>query len=242
MPWNSVSPAGLLSVKANKIPMQQNNAYIQTTMGNSVVGTNTAATRDHFWNVGANEDGRHRFVQSPRFTSTAGLLAPDDVNPLLGTGMDGVTYLRLVNADVGTIQGFYRSIGVGGGTSIYQYIPTYVIADIASLNIILGYNFVATVPKNVYGYIEWYIIDNATGKYKHGSKNSGFGYFISNETVVDAWAYMYLVQGSSGADSGLKFGNGSEASGLDIVVRSNGVASAAHIRFKITYRAIDQDG
>lgn len=91
MPWNSIWPVGTVSVKQNRTSGQQNTAYIEATMGNSIVGTNAVDTRDHFWNVSANLDGRHRFMQSPVFTSTA--VAPNDVYPVLGTGMDGVHFL-----------------------------------------------------------------------------------------------------------------------------------------------------
>lgn len=90
MPWNSTAPVGSISVKANRTILQQNTTYIETTMGNSIVGTNTVTTRDHFWNVGSDEDGRHRFMQSPAFT-VGGL----PVDPVIGTGMDSVMYSKL---------------------------------------------------------------------------------------------------------------------------------------------------
>lgn len=111
MPWNAVWPDGAVSVRANRTKGNQNTTYIDTTMGNSIVGTNTAATRDHFWNVGSNEDGRHRFVQSPAFTSTAP--APDDVYPVIGTGMDSVLFSKLLTSTQSTAQQdvnpFYRN-------------------------------------------------------------------------------------------------------------------------------------
>ena len=114
MPWNSTSPLGSVSVKANKAPMQQNTTYIETTMGNSVVGTNAVTTRDHFWNVGTNEDGRHRFIQSPAFT-VGGL--PTD--PVVGTGMDAVTYSKTKTSTESTaqqdVQLFFRN-----ATQIFQ--------------------------------------------------------------------------------------------------------------------------
>jgi len=90
MPWNSTAPVGSISVKANRTILQQNTTYIETTMGTSIVGTNTVTTRDHFWNVGSDEDGRHRFMQSPAFT-VGGL----PVDPVVGTGMDSVMYSKL---------------------------------------------------------------------------------------------------------------------------------------------------
>lgn len=108
MPWNSTSPIGSISVKANRTTMNQNTTYTETTMGNSAIGTNTVTTRDHFWNVGANEDGRHRFIQSPAFT-VGGL--PTD--PVVGIGMDGVSFIKLLTAIQSTaqqdVQPFYRN-------------------------------------------------------------------------------------------------------------------------------------
>lgn len=108
MPWNTVAPLGTVSVKANKTILQQNTTYIETTMGNSVVGTNAVTTRDHFWNVGSDEDGRHRFIQSPAFT-VGGL----PVDPVVGTGMDSVAYSKLKLAAEAVaqqdVQPFYRN-------------------------------------------------------------------------------------------------------------------------------------
>lgn len=113
MPWNSISPNGLVSVKANQSIGQQNTTYIETTMGMVGAGTiNNDTLRDHFWNVGANEDGRHRFINSPGFR-VGGL--PTD--PVIGSGMDGVLYLKSI---LGRIEGFYRN-----AQGIYQYIPSY---------------------------------------------------------------------------------------------------------------------
>lgn len=64
MAWSSISPNGTLSVKANNAPMAANTVYIETELN-----------KDHFWNIGANEDGRHQFAQMPAF-ETGGL--PDD--------------------------------------------------------------------------------------------------------------------------------------------------------------------
>lgn len=108
MPWNTVAPLGTVSVKANRTILQQNTTYIETTMGNSVVGTNAVTTRDHFWNVGSDEDGRHRFIQSPAFT-VGGL----PVDPVVGTGMDSVAYSKLKLAAEAVaqqdVQPFYRN-------------------------------------------------------------------------------------------------------------------------------------
>lgn len=108
MPWNSLVPLGTVSVKANKAIGQQNTTYIETTMGNDVIGTNAVTTRDHFWDVGANEDGRHRFVQSPDFT-----VGGNPADPVIGTGMDVVYYSKLLSSTASTaqqdVQAFFKN-------------------------------------------------------------------------------------------------------------------------------------
>src|SRR3990167_9364010 len=78
MPWNATWPIGTNSVKANKTPGQQNTTYIETELN-----------KDHYWNIGVNEDGHHRFVQNP----ISGTVAVP-TNPTLATGMNGVYYLK----------------------------------------------------------------------------------------------------------------------------------------------------
>ena len=99
MTWNSIWPIGTSSVRSNRVTGAQNTEYIETTMGPSVVGTNAVTTRDHFWNVDPNLDGRHRFIQSPAFT-VGGL--PTD--PVVGTSMDGVLYTKTKTATESTVQ------------------------------------------------------------------------------------------------------------------------------------------
>src|SRR6187200_1064734 len=113
MAWNTVAPLGTVSVKANKTLIQDNFTYLSTLLGDSIIGSNTTSTRDHFFNVGVNVSGRHRFIQSPKFI--VGGLAAD---PVLGSSMDGVLYIRAVSTSDTTVQGFYRN-----SQGIYQYIP-----------------------------------------------------------------------------------------------------------------------
>lgn len=148
MPWNTVFPLGSVSVKANRTIGQQNTTYIEVTMGNSIVGTNTTSTRDHFWNVGANEDGRHRFVQSPAFT--VGLLPAD---PVLGTGMDSVLYskLKLAAESVAQqdVQPFFRN-----ASAIMQIlgIRACAVFDVSGAGVItMQYSHNGTVTRNAEG-------------------------------------------------------------------------------------------
>lgn len=214
MPWNSNSPNGSLSVKANESKMLENTAYIETTMGNSVAGTNTVNTRDHFWNVGSNVDGRHRFIQSQAFT--VGGTATD---PVIGTGMDGVIYLKTIS---GRVQGFYRNTN-----GIFQFIPAFLTGS-ASLS--SSYINLVSVPANVYG--EIYMFKDTIN-----AKTSGqAGFFKSTATVCEAWSYGQRNEGGSSAVYNLRFGNGSDASGLNIRVRTDESPSGTW-QYRIFYRA-----
>lgn len=224
MPWTSASPIGNISVRANRTTMNQNTAYIETTMGNSVVGTNTTSTRDHFWNVGSNEDGRHRFIQSVGFTVGGN---PED--PVVGTGMDGVMYLKTASADIARVEGFYRN-----AQGIYQFIPSFLsgTADFTSSG--SNYITVVSVPQNTYGEIFMYTTDPIAST-KFGTTT---GYFRSNTLRVQSWTLPQSVDGSSTLAVPLKFGNGSEASGFNIRARREDSDSASVWNYRIIYRAL----
>ena len=96
MAWSSTFPDGTQSVKANQPIGQGNTTYIETTMNN-----------DHYWNIGANENGRHKSINMKN-------LASDPAAP--SAGMDGVIYLKLANA---TAQGFFKNTR---GLSIHSWI------------------------------------------------------------------------------------------------------------------------
>lgn len=151
MAWNTIAPLGSVSVRANRQRLQDNTTYIETTMGNSIVGVNTTTTRDHFWNVGANEDGRHRFIQSPRYTSTAA--SPNDVYPILGTGMDIVLFPL---ATAGGVELFRKNTGANAdnANAIFQVTPHFMIGTFTIISKSTSdYITIATLPPNVWGEI-----------------------------------------------------------------------------------------
>lgn len=78
MVWNTTWPDGTIAVGDNTLTGQANTTYVETTMN-----------VDHYWNIGGDEDGHHKFVQSPK-TETGG--TPSD--PTVATGMDGAIYLK----------------------------------------------------------------------------------------------------------------------------------------------------
>jgi hypothetical protein len=222
MAWNSVAPLGSVSVRANRAILGDNTSYIETTMGNSIIGTNTTSTRDHFWNVGANEDGRHRFINSPAFTVGA---VPTD--PVIGSGMDGVLYLKTTNSRA---EWFHRN-----SSGIYQAVPsvktgTKLLGDSST------YVSVTSVPANVYGEIFMYSTAGATTEQRR--YRTVTGYFRSDATRVDTWGYLYTIQGSSSSEQGLKFGNGSESNLLEIQARTASATSNLTWTYIVTYRAL----
>ena len=90
MSWNSTSPDGTKSVKDNNPIIQANTTYTETEMN-----------KDHFWNIGADEDGRHKFAQMPKYTDGA---VATPTSPTLGAGMDLAYFSRLKTAIEATAQ------------------------------------------------------------------------------------------------------------------------------------------
>lgn len=217
MVWHSEFPLGTVSVKQNKTIGLDNTQYIEITMGNSVVGTNTASTRDHFWNVGSNQDGRHRFMQSEGFTVGS---VPAD--PVLGTGMDTVIYAKETN---GQVQWFNRNIN-----GIYQFIPTVLTGSVV-IPSTTAYTALVAVPANVYGSIFAYTAALS-------SISTQIGFFRSDNTHVEAWSSLFRIDTTTDPSFAIKFANGASSSGLDIrAVRSTAIASQSW-NYIVKYRAL----
>ena len=215
MPWNPIYPLGTVSVRQNETIGTQNTTYIEVTMGNSVVGTNTTSTRDHFWDVGNDEDGRHRFIQSPGFT-----VGGNPTDPVVGTGMDAVLYAKETN---GETQWFTRN-----ATIIYQATPT-VLRGTISIPSAAAYTNIVAVPANVYGEI-----------FMYANTLSGIsvqtGFFRSDATHVEAYATEFVANNTRSVIA-LAFGNAAFASGLNIrAIRD--AASQTNWNYIITYRAL----
>ena len=147
MPWNSTWPIGSSSVRANKTPGVQNTAYIEITLNN-----------DHYWNIGTNEDGRHKFVNMPK----------QAVDATISTGMDGNIYLREKTAAESPtnqdIQPYFRNASqvmqmlgiracgvftvVGGVVTIqYKHNISTIVRDSAG---VFTATFAAATPTNNY--------------------------------------------------------------------------------------------
>jgi hypothetical protein len=216
MPWNSTAPLGSVSVKANRTILQQNTTYIETTMGNSVVGTNTVATRDHFWNVGSNEDGRHRFIQSQAFT-----VGGNPADPVIGTGMDSVLYAKTTN---GRVEWFHRN-----AAGIYQFIPSYKTGTV-NITSAATYVTVTDIPANCWGQIFFFL--DATPNI------SSSGVVSSNGTITKGWSTRVRSDSSGLDEYALELRNNG-AVDLNIFVRRGDSSSSFNgiWRYRLMYWA-----
>lgn len=222
MVWNSTWPDGTISVRANRTKGNQNTTYVGDTMGNVAVGTNATTTTDHFWGIDSNLDGHHRFIKSPAFTVGG---SPDD--PAIGTGIDGCLYLKTTNS---TAQVFYKNATTP--TVPYQVTPT-VLTGSTAINISSYVNIVA-IPANVYG--EIFIYNPTT----HSDQGTQIGFFRSDGTTTQAWPIGYKVTSNSAdVNYAVQFGNGANASGLNIrgKITASGAPTSAWT-YIVTYRAL----
>lgn len=218
MAWRSVNPDGNRSVKANEVIGQDNTNYIQSTMGNTASNKPYSdAQADHFWAVDPNIDGRHRFVKMPAFSNGG---SPQDAQ--LSPGIDGVIWFKTVSSDVSNIEGFYRN-----AAGIYQFIPSFLSG---TKSISSSYSTVVAVPANVYGDIVMF-------RTTQGKDTAQNGFFRSNGSKVEAWA-NYLGPSGENEEINLKFGNGSDSLGLNILARNEFASSTHTWNYRITYRAI----
>ena len=90
MPWNLNWPDGTQAVKNNRPTGQQNTAYIQTELN-----------KDHFWNIGVDEDGHHKWAQMVATNDTNKALPTNAVN---ATGMDLTYFTRYKTSAESTAQ------------------------------------------------------------------------------------------------------------------------------------------
>lgn len=222
MVWHSVWPVGTVSVKANRLTGQDNTNYIKDTMGASIVGTNNATVRDHFWDVDPTLDGRHRFIQSPQFT-----IATLPANPDLGTGMSGVRYIRLVNTDVNKVECFYKNsdTAVGNYPGIYQTSPSFQsgTVSVSSSSVNLG----DALPKNVYGEIFMFKLDDSSSV-----STIQQGIFKTTGTTMVVMPLM-MYNAAESTRKNLIFQN----TLLQLLVKLGSDGSSGDWQYRITYRA-----
>jgi hypothetical protein len=91
MAWSPLCPDGSKSVKDNNPIILGNTVYTKTTLN-----------IDHFWNIGANEDGHHKQAQMPKTVTVVAPIGPADVT--LATGMDAALYAKQKTAAESVVQ------------------------------------------------------------------------------------------------------------------------------------------
>lgn len=216
MTWTATFPNGTLSVKANRIIGQGNTTYTQVTMGNTVANTtNQPNIRDHFWNVSANNDGRHRFINSPAFT-----IGGIPTVPEIGTGMDGVLYLKTTTDRA---EWFHRN-----QQGNYQVTPSVEYGTVAISNSFI--NIGSALPANVYGKIFLYNDTNKLVQTGSFYTNATLAYCFSNRQSFKNTSNSYAIELSNSTDSVSLFIRGQ---------RGNlGSSADGTYNFIITYRAI----
>lgn len=106
MAWNTTAPDGTKSVSANNPILQANTTYTKTTMN-----------VDHYWNIGINEDGHHKFVQTVATNDSDKTVA---TNPTLATGMDLVYYSRFKTASESVDQQDCQPFALTSATDVMQ--------------------------------------------------------------------------------------------------------------------------
>lgn len=229
MAWNTVWPEGNKSVKANITRGVNNMAYINVTMGGQApIGTVAADTPDHFW-ARNNYDRHHRFIQMPGFVD--GAFAP--ATPVLDAGQDGVIFTRLVNADVGKWELFYRT----NSNTTYQISPCY---ETTTVNVNenfpnAGFVTVSAIPPNVYGEI----VARRTSGTGSNSQTSVSARFMSDATIVQGWTKPDLGGTNLTTQApALRFLNGSSATDLNLKVQASDSSLKTNYTFYITYRSL----
>lgn len=202
MVWSSVSPDGSKSVKQNTSPMAANTVYTETNLN-----------KDHFWNIGTDEDGHHKAINMENYADTA-IGAPADAP--IATGMDGVVYLKTV---AGTVQGFYRN-----AAGIYQFIPAFLTGSVA-LNT-AGFTNIVAVPDNTYGHI-WV--------WRQGNnKNVSFGAYIAQSGACQALSAATQFNGDAAFTMAVVYGNDTNASGLNVRGKLSNASNGTY-EYRIMY-------
>jgi len=147
MTWNPIWPQGATSVSQNTLPGQQNTAYTETTMNN-----------DHYWNIGVDENGHHKWVQTVATNDANKSLA---TNATLATGMDLVYFSRFKTPTEATTTGAQNSqpFAVSQDAAV---IPNVSILQLLGIRAMAVFNNVGTIS---YAFNIASVSNTATGKY-----------------------------------------------------------------------------
>lgn len=208
MPWNSICLDGTKSTKANVPITQQNTNYLETVLD-----------ADHFFDVGTNEDGRHRQINSPAQVS----------DPAIATGMDGVMYYKQVGSGNSRIQGYFRNTN-----GIFQFIPSFQTGTI-QINDTSQLTLTSVEPHSFGDIYIWLNNGGVPGKRQFPSQHATF---VSTGTT--AGAVSYFLNDSSqtqpiGGITYINFGNTNSDGDLNIYLRLSEGETGLY-DWKIIYR------
>lgn len=198
MVWHSISPDGSKSVGQNTPTMQENTSYTESILN-----------KDHFWNIGTNQDGRHNQINMP---VQSGNLVPS-------TGMDGVIFLRQASTADPRIQAFYANAG-----QTVQISPGYLFGDItfSDTNTFLPLSS-GSLPDGSYGII--YVFGNTV------SNDMTFGTFKKEQGICQAYSTPFTP-------ANFEFGNSTNtAVSGNIKVRRVSAANITY-KYRIQFWAI----
>jgi len=140
MGWNVLSPDGNQSTAANVTIMDENTVYTKTTMN-----------IDHYWDIGANEDGHHKFAQMP---GTVAGGAPS--NPTIAAGMDLVYYVKQKTAADSPAQQDFHPFTIDSSSNVLQILGIRACAV---------FNIAAGVVTVVYNHNVASVVRTAQGRY-----------------------------------------------------------------------------
>lgn len=201
MVWNTVYPDGTQSVGANVPIGLQNTSYTKTTLNN-----------DHFWDVGTDEDGHHRYVQMPQ-----NQVGGTPTNPTLATGMDGVMYLKETNSRV---EGFYKN-----AAGVFQFIPSFLEGTVSLIST-TDYTNIAAIPQDTFGYA-WLFV-------KDSSQSGAYGFFKAADGICQAYSLPIRAGNSGTSDLNVRYGNGDQVDGLNFRARRSSGPSGTY-EYRIMY-------
>ena len=185
MVWSSTSPEGSLSVATN-VPIQlANTAYTEATLN-----------LDHYWNIGAGEDGHHKWVQNVATNIADPTVA---TNATLANGLDSVYYSRFkVEAESTNNRDcqpfFINETGVGPTTNIMQLLG---IRACAVFNVVSSAITTTPYSHNISG-----IVRNSTGDYTltYSQALPSADYLVFSSGIRDSSGGTFIqanVKGSS---------------------------------------------
>lgn len=171
---------------------------------------------DHYWDESGTYDGRHRHVS----------MQTTNVDVALPALVGGIMYYKKVSASNSRVEMFYRNFN-----KIYQVSPSFVEGN---HTVTSSFTNMLALPANSYGEIAMYTTTD------DGSTAGAFGHFSSiydAGTKLYAWAFSQATS-SSGTSVPIKFANGSDASGLNLRVRTSDATNNLTWNYRITYRGM----